>query len=164
MDAATLAELVHQDLSATQIGRMKKIPAEEVQRMAEEQGLPVPPLHYDDLRTERGTHAPDLSEGERRRLDAVLSPAGAAEQEPATWKRGQEAAAEVDAAEELAELDVDASGGPLSAEQEVIQLHRDSGLKAGEIAESTGLSRQKVSSIIKRYRESPGDFEMLPLT
>lgn len=70
----TVAELARQDVSLRQMSDMKGIPVEEIRQQLEESGVRVPPLDYDPVETARSPLDPDLTDDEKRLLEAAVGP------------------------------------------------------------------------------------------
>lgn len=166
-------ELFRQQLSAKQIATMKRCTVETVYAKATELGLPKPSLEYNDVRTQQGIHNTP-NESAQRMADGG--------RETPELLDGQDSPSEMDEAPESDELQpialedgnmlpsaisVDDEGdeeigGPLSQEQEVV-MYFQQGMAPGIIAEEVStennkISRQKVNSIIKQFKDNPQRF------
>lgn len=68
--AATVLELVAQQVSGRQISKMKKISIEQVMQECDEAGVDRPDVDYADVRTVRAPSEPEIAEGTSRAMDA----------------------------------------------------------------------------------------------
>jgi len=137
-----IEELIMTGVSAKQIATMKRCGVDEVWAAADAAGLERPPLDYDPIQTERGTHARDLTEEEERVQQARAGTSPVAD-EPA---------------QETPWYDQTAS-----LETQIIQLARPGTLKHSEIAEiltdeTRKVSYQKVRGVLMEFRKRPEAF------
>ncbi|HWA99417.1 MAG TPA: hypothetical protein VG713_13035 [Pirellulales bacterium] len=165
----TTEDLIRQGVSASQIAKLRKITVDEVYAEADALGLPRPQLEYKDVRTARAPVEHEVPEEVERSMRHASRAGRPAEADPDDDdfdddEDGFGIDSEVDdGAGQSIETDGPVVAGALTIEQEIIQLSTTTQMTEGEIAnavstEELPISRQKVTAVLKRFRENPAEF------
>jgi len=137
-----LEDLVKQGISGRQACRMLRITPQDLLTACDKAGLECPPMDYDSPQTVRAPHEEELSPEAERSFDAGKEIVMGGDKLNAP----KSSSADVLDGEE---------GPPMTIEQQVIALH-EGGNANSEIVETlNGISRQKVASVIKRFKKNP---------
>lgn len=169
--AESVEQLVQQGLCVSQISKMRKCPPADVFAECDRLGLERPPLHYQDVRTRRAPAEPDVPESVARAFDAQNRGARAAHADQDYLEDDGESDAFESAASSEDGVDyggdefdpsVEAPGGAMTLEQEIISYHSQ-GMSSAEIAAAVSLpdrevTTRKVNAIVKRFMADPAAF------
>ncbi len=146
-----LQDLIAQGISTGQIARMLRMTPIDVIAACDKAGIDPPPLDYDSPHAAKAPQEPELSEEAERSFKAgqkVAVGSVAAAEEPGEYRKsttGEEVLTET-----------------MTVEQQVIALHEGEQTALGIVtameANGVEISRQKVSAIVKRYKENPEQF------